>query len=152
MSVGILVQALQQYEGTFLLVSHDRHFISQVANKIWWIEDQKVKEYPGTFEEFNWWWDKNRKGQAPKSEAPKTEVKKDTSKVRNNAEEQQAAKEVKKLEAEIEALETKIADLERHLADPKIYEDPAEYEKTNSLYQKHKKELDQLMEKWEEMV
>ena len=41
LSVRILVQALQQYEGTFLLVSHDRHFISQVANKIWWIENQR---------------------------------------------------------------------------------------------------------------
>ena len=41
LSVGILVQALQQYEGTFLVVSHDRHFITKVANKIWWIEDHQ---------------------------------------------------------------------------------------------------------------
>ena len=61
LSVGILVQALQQYEGTLLLVSHDRHFISQVANKIWWIEDHEIKEYPGTYEEFTWWWNKNKK-------------------------------------------------------------------------------------------
>ena len=55
LSVGILVQALQQYEGTFLVVSHDRHFITKVANKIWWIEDHQLKEYPGTYEEYQWW-------------------------------------------------------------------------------------------------
>ena len=42
-------------EGTFLVVSHDRHFITKVANKIWWIEDHQLKEYPGTYEEYQWW-------------------------------------------------------------------------------------------------
>ncbi len=54
-SVNILIQALQQYEGTFVTVSHDRHFISGVANKIWYIEDQEIKEYPGTYQEFVDW-------------------------------------------------------------------------------------------------
>jgi ATP-binding cassette subfamily F protein 3 len=54
-SVNILAQALQQYEGTFILVSHDRHFISMVANKIWYIEDHQIKEYPGTYEEYNYY-------------------------------------------------------------------------------------------------
>src|SRR5690606_35551761 len=35
-SVNILIQALQQYEGTFITVSHDRYFISGIANKIWY--------------------------------------------------------------------------------------------------------------------
>ncbi len=59
-SVNILIQALQQYEGTFVLVSHDRHFISEVANKIWYIEDQHIKEYPGTYAEYEIWRKKNR--------------------------------------------------------------------------------------------
>lgn len=54
-SVNILAQALKQYEGTFILVSHDRHFISQVANKIWYIEDHQIKEYLGTYEEYNYY-------------------------------------------------------------------------------------------------
>jgi ATPase subunit of ABC transporter with duplicated ATPase domains len=40
-----LIQALDQYEGTYVVVSHDRHFVSQVANKIWYIEDYEIKEY-----------------------------------------------------------------------------------------------------------
>lgn len=54
-SVNILIQALQQYEGTFITVSHDRHFIKGVANKIWYIEDQEIKEYPGTYDEYEFW-------------------------------------------------------------------------------------------------
>ena len=55
MSINILAQTLQQYEGTCVLVSHDRHFVSQVATKIWYIEDQQIKVYPGTYEEYQYW-------------------------------------------------------------------------------------------------
>ncbi|AXI24607.1 ATP-binding protein CcmA [Cardinium endosymbiont of Sogatella furcifera] len=51
-SIDTLGQALQQYEGTCLFVSHDRNFIQQVANKIWYIENKKVKVFPGSYEEF----------------------------------------------------------------------------------------------------
>ncbi len=54
-SVNILAQALQQYEGTFVVVSHDRHFVSQIANSIWYIEDRQLKQYPGTWEEYLYW-------------------------------------------------------------------------------------------------
>lgn len=51
-AIDTLGQALQQYEGTCLFVSHDRNFIQQVANKIWYIENQKVKVFPGSYEAF----------------------------------------------------------------------------------------------------
>ncbi len=54
-SVNILIQALQQYQGTFIVVSHDRYFLDNVANKIWYIEDKKIKEYPGTYQEYEIW-------------------------------------------------------------------------------------------------
>ncbi|WP_436517017.1 ribosomal protection-like ABC-F family protein [Ekhidna sp. To15] len=152
MSVSILVQALQQYEGTLLLVSHDRHFITQVANKIWWIEDQEVKEYPGTFQEFTWWWDKNNKGEETSTKEVKPSKKKENTKQRNNEEDQKAAKELKQVEQRIESLEEKIRELETQLADPKIYEDPTEYEKVNTKYNEKKSELEALMEKWEELA
>ncbi len=52
LSMDRMVQALQQYRGTFVVVSHDRHFISKVANKIWYIEEKQIKEYPGTYAEY----------------------------------------------------------------------------------------------------
>jgi ATP-binding cassette, subfamily F, member 3 len=54
-SVNILIQALEQYEGTFVVVSHDRYFVSSIANKIWYIEDEQIKVYPGTYDEFETW-------------------------------------------------------------------------------------------------
>lgn len=54
-SIEILAEALQGYEGTFITVSHDRHFLRMVANKIWYIEDKTLKEYPGDYAEFEAW-------------------------------------------------------------------------------------------------
>ena len=61
LSVNILVQALQQYEGTFVIVSHDRDFISQIANKVWYIENHELKEYPGSYAEYEYWLKQNEK-------------------------------------------------------------------------------------------
>ncbi|MEO9485150.1 MAG: ribosomal protection-like ABC-F family protein [Ekhidna sp.] len=152
MSVSILVQALQQYEGTLLLVSHDRHFITQVANKIWWIEGQEIKEYPGTYQEFTWWWEKNNKGADTSAKEVKPIKKKEHTKQRNNEEEQKAAKELKNIEQKIESLEASIKSLEDQLADPQIYEKADEYEKVNTQYKKEQAELEGLMEKWEELA
>ena len=51
-SIERLGQALQQYEGTFVCVSHDRNFIRHVANKIWYIDKKHVKAFNGNFDEF----------------------------------------------------------------------------------------------------
>jgi ATP-binding cassette subfamily F protein 3 len=54
-SINILAQTLRQYAGTCILVSHDRHFVAEVATKIWYIEGNQIKEYPGTYEEYAYW-------------------------------------------------------------------------------------------------
>ena len=51
-STELLVDSLKRYEGSFLLVSHDRYFISKTANKIWEIVDHEIKEFKGTYEEW----------------------------------------------------------------------------------------------------
>lgn len=51
-SIQILISALQQYEGTYIVVSHDRHFLRETANKIWYIEDKNLREFPGTYAEY----------------------------------------------------------------------------------------------------
>src|SRR5690554_7532509 len=67
-SINILIQALKQYEGTFIVVSHDRYLLDNVANKIWYIENQKIKQYPGTYQEYESW-------QASRKEANKNTTK-----------------------------------------------------------------------------
>ena len=54
-SCELLVESLKKYEGTFILVSHDRYFISKTANKIWEIIDHEIKEFKGGYEEYVQW-------------------------------------------------------------------------------------------------
>jgi len=54
-SVELLSEALNKYEGSYILVSHDRYFISKTANKIWEIIDLEIKEFKGGYEEYVEW-------------------------------------------------------------------------------------------------
>jgi ATP-binding cassette subfamily F protein 3 len=54
-SVELLAEALNKYQGSYILVSHDRYFISKTANKIWEIVDHKIKEFKGTYPEWVEW-------------------------------------------------------------------------------------------------
>ena len=54
-SVDLLIGALNNYVGSLVFVSHDRHFVSQIANKIWEIEDHKIVEFKGTYAEWEDW-------------------------------------------------------------------------------------------------
>lgn len=162
-SVNILIQALRQYEGTFVAVSHDRYFISEIANKIWYIENQEIKEYPGTYLEFADWYSKrmaklqvsptkNSNGSPKKSNRKKNQSA-------NNPEIQQLQKDLKALqkslqveEDAIEKLEGQIESLERELAKPEVYQNEGKLRETQEQYEQAKKELDTAQNKWEEMA
>lgn len=154
-SVNILIQALEQYEGTYVVVSHDRHFVSQVANKIWYIEDQQIKEYPGTYDEYETWVEDNKSNK--QTSAPQPVVVKKEEKpapvVEANPKNQN---QVKKLEREIEEIESKIGNLEKKkalleekMADPKVFNDSNTLQKTSNEYEQTKTELVKLNEVWE---
>jgi ATP-binding cassette subfamily F protein 3 len=89
----LLIEALNRYQGTYLLVSHDRYFISKTANKIWEIVDKQIKEFKGTYEEWVDW--KERAAQAAaqsqKAQNSKPEEKK---KITKSKEEKSPVKEV----------------------------------------------------------
>lgn len=53
-SRNVLIDSLKSYNGTFVVVSHDRHFLDEVANKIWYAEEKGLVTYPGTFSEFHY--------------------------------------------------------------------------------------------------
>ena len=53
-SINVLIEALQQYAGSFVVVSHDRHFLDQIVNKVWRAEDGEVREYLGNYTEYMW--------------------------------------------------------------------------------------------------
>ncbi len=53
-SKSILIEALKQYAGTFVVVSHDRHFLDQVVNKVWYVERGKVHTYIGNYSDYQY--------------------------------------------------------------------------------------------------
>jgi ATP-binding cassette subfamily F protein 3 len=54
-SVEGLAKSLVDYQGTFIVVSHDRHFLSKIANKIWYIENYKVEEFTGSYLDYTYY-------------------------------------------------------------------------------------------------
>ncbi|MEZ4696391.1 MAG: ATP-binding cassette domain-containing protein [Rhodothermales bacterium] len=53
-SVNVLIEALQQYSGSFLVVSHDRHFLDQITNHVWRAEDHTVHAFSGNYSDYLW--------------------------------------------------------------------------------------------------
>ncbi len=72
-SCELLIEALKKYEGSLILVSHDRYFISKTANKIWEISDHEIKEFKGGYDEWVAW--KERMAKQEDSRTPKTAAK-----------------------------------------------------------------------------
>lgn len=157
-SVNILIQALQQYEGTFITVSHDRHFIKGVANKIWYIEQHEIKEYPGTYEEYEFWRSQQvaQVATEPVQKAVKAAVMTPS---KSKEDTQLAKKELKKLEdqlqhieKEIHLLEVQKQELEAQLAEPSLYLNEVEAQKIQASYQQVQATLEKVNTTWEQLV
>jgi len=114
-SVNILIQALQQYEGTYVVVSHDRYFVSNIANKIWYIEDNEVKEYPGSFDEYETWMSSRTTEQVPVAKT-KEKPKPELAPIEVSPKSKSTEKEIEKLEAQIMSLENELETIEQDMA------------------------------------
>jgi ATP-binding cassette subfamily F protein 3 len=118
-SVNILIQALQQYEGTYVVVSHDRYFVTNIANKIWYIEDYEIKEYPGSFDEYEVWQASrsNSDVSVPKKSSEKQKPELAPHSPKSPTTNPSQVKLIEKLESKIMDLEVTIAKLENTIAD-----------------------------------
>ena len=155
-SVNILIQALQQYEGTLIAVSHDRYFLDNVANKIWYIENQQIKAYPGTYAEYEEWQSKR----PPVIERPSTPVvkKQDKPAEKSNVSDDKS-KNLKKLNQTLQQLEEKIADLEldvrnieAELGNDTLYNEPSKLNAVNERYKIAKDNLHTAQTEWESLA
>jgi ATP-binding cassette subfamily F protein 3 len=160
-SVNILIQALQQYEGTVIVVSHDRYFLDNVANKIWFIEDQKIKQYPGTYAEYDVWNAKRilEPKAATPAPQPKKEEKKEAAPVKQQGGSENKHQQLKKLNQDLGKLEDNIASVEKEvkameaqLADNSIFNQADKMKQINNSYQLKKMELGGLQQKWEALA
>jgi ATP-binding cassette subfamily F protein 3 len=158
-SVNILIQALQQFEGTFILVSHDRYLLDKVANKIWYIEDRKIKEYPGTYAEYEEWQSKR----PASSTKPVSDVKKervaDLATKENKFLTDDKGKQLKKLNQTLQKLEEEIRLLENsvkiaadELAKEEIYSNQMKLSAANQLYKGLINQVQEMKREWENLA
>jgi len=169
-SCDLLIDALNKYEGTIILVSHDRYFISRTANKIWEIVDHEIKEFKGGYEEWVAWKERMEKAknekktatqQAQPAVAPVAEPKQTTKPVNNKPQHsapinKEAKKELQKWQREFQQLEEQIAklnarknELEASLSHPDTYSDKNKFLQTENAYKKAQEELKQLNSRYE---
>ncbi|HAL54660.1 MAG TPA: ABC transporter ATP-binding protein [Sphingobacterium sp.] len=156
-SVNILIQALQQYEGTFIVVSHDRYFLDNVANKIWYIEDKQIKEYPGTYQEYEEWAAKrvvkaDVKTEKKIKEEPKVKKEKQPLTEDKTRLLSKKNKELTSFEQKIEEQEILVKNLESKLADEAVYSDATKLQETTRSYNSAKALLTQFQESWEQLA
>jgi ATP-binding cassette subfamily F protein 3 len=164
-SCDLLIEALNKYEGSLILVSHDRYFISKTANKIWEIVDHKIKEFKGGYEEWVAWKERMAKSEAgnQKSEKPSRLVSGESNKTKEQKKEEKLSlvkpqssspinkdlkKELQKQQKLLLQLEEKIATLDKQKAEyeeklylPATYADKNKFIETETMY---KKVLDEL--------
>lgn len=161
-SNNILQQALQQYEGTCMIVSHDRAFLDPIVNKVLEIQPGRIKTYLGNVSYFL---DKKKEEaesaleiekkviqKEAKPDVSRKEAKRLEAERRNqfNKRIRPIRQKLDKVEANIEKNETRKAEIEELMAETDFYDD-AERVKTTSLeYESIKNEITNLMFKWEE--
>ncbi len=159
-SKEVLKQSLQDYEGTLVMVSHDRDFMTGMCDRLFEFRDGHVKEYLCDIKEFmeirkverlnELDLDKSgvkavpvaEKKVAPSSDFEAAEKKKIQT---------QIASQIKKAEEQIEKLEAEIKSLDTKLADPAAYEELTKNPNFFNSYNKLKKDLEVEMTKWEDL-
>ena len=164
-SCAALERSLREFEGTVLIVTHDRYFLDRVATRVLELKPDSWQEFDGNYSEYHDWVERRAEEPAPsqKTAAKKAAAKK-ALKTQQPAAEPSKPKRDRKpkrkrkfpykpteaLEAEIETLESQIADFERLLVDPDVHKDAAKMRDLQSDYAYAQDELARVMEHWEE--
>lgn len=160
-SKGILQQALQQFEGTLMIVSHDRDFLDPIVDKTLEIQPGYLKTWLGNI---SYYLDKKSEQEA-EEEAKKPVQKTDKTLSRKEqrrleAERRNAlSKKLKPLknrlseiEKTIETMESRQKEIETEMADPAFYDDAERVKGVSLEYEKIKTDMAELLNKWEEIA
>src|SRR5574343_1876624 len=158
-SVELLAEALNKYEGSYILVSHDRYFISMTANKIWEIVDHQIKEFKGTYQEWVDWnerMEKQKKAQSvPVKETPKPVVEVPVSKPAQPIN-KELQKELQKNQRKLSQVETDLnkaqeeqKQIELDLANPDTYTNASKFAELEGAYKSVKNRITELNQQYE---
>lgn len=157
-SKEILQGALTDYEGTLLIVSHDRYFLESLVTKVIEVREGHAKIYPGTFAEYH---ERKVKEHAeaaaresiaevkvkPIVSKPEREVKKEPIKADQQAK-RKREKQLSQIESDIQKAETQKIEIEAQLADPLLYKNPDRQKTVQSEYNALHARITALYEEW----
>jgi ATP-binding cassette subfamily F protein 3 len=150
----VLLEALQDYTGTVVFVSHDRYFMDKLATRVFEVEEGRVHVFPGNYEDYLW-----RKSGGPESIAAPVErpaaanLEAPASKTAEKRVNPLKLKQMKQRQIEIEQqiarLESQIADCESALSN---FVSVDETKRTSDLLEAHKSTLAATLSEWEEVA
>ncbi|MGN7485653.1 ABC-F family ATP-binding cassette domain-containing protein [Priestia megaterium] len=156
-SKQVLENALIDYPGTLLFVSHDRYFINRIANKIAELSPEGVEEFLG---DYDYYVEKKaeieeiKELENMKANEERT-VKVDKQSYKQDKEQKklmrQRTRRIEEIETEVNKLEAAQAENEELLCDPEIYQNHEEVSRLNGENEKLSSQLSTLMEEWEEL-
>ena len=159
LSKDILKSALIQFDGTLIIVSHDRDFLQGLTNKVYEFKKPNIKEYIGDIYDFleekklKELDDLNKKQKSQPAENKVSQSKLDYElKKQNDRETKRIEREIKKIEEQIEALENEIAEMDAIMSSPDEHPDVKLDNDWYNLYGEKKNKLQTLMEQWEKLI
>ncbi len=150
-SKNVLKEALTRFEGTLILVSHDRDFLQGLTSSVYEFKDHKVKQYLGDIDYYL----EQRKVENLREVEKRTVVKKETPK-ENKQQSYEDQKKIKSLNNKLSNVESKINQLELEIKDIDLsleinYEEVSSQPNFFDNYQKKKADLQVFMQKWEDI-
>ena len=151
----VLEDALNDYEGTLLTVSHDRYFINRVANRVLEMTPRGAKDYLGNYDDYLEKKRQEEMGLLEETAPGMTRTQMDKEKRRQrlkNETKKQLLQRLKDAEAAIPAAEEAIARLEAQMGDPEIYKDGQKAAQVAREHEQMQQKLDALYEEWEELT
>jgi len=145
-SKSVLKQALIKFDGTLILVSHDRDFLQNLTNKVYEFKSQNIKEYLGDIDFYL-----NQRKIEDFREIEKKDKVVSIKKNKNvdNSIDRELKKRISNIESKISRLENEISIIDKDLHDD--YENTISRDNFFTKYEKKKSDLDSLMKKWEKL-
>jgi ATP-binding cassette subfamily F protein 3 len=165
-SQDVLQEAMVQYDGSIIIVSHNRHFVNGFVNKVLEIKDNSGTVYEGNIEDYLYKiqmlqdaavgqpegaesvtavGDKNGRAKGKAARREQAKVRQEKSKQL-----QPLRREVEQAEKEIGILETRKMELEQQMADPELYKDEVAFAECSKEYKNIERRLERQYHKWEE--
>ena len=144
-----LETALRGYEGSLVLVSHDRYLIDRVATRVVEMANESIAIYDGNY---SYYVRKKASQEPPPTEPPPKAQPRATSKPAKREHQRASAGELERVEREIASLEVKARELETQLAEPDLYTDAENAKSLVAEYERLQSALAELNARWEELA